>query len=487
MQNIFLNENEKQELSKYEAITNREELIEKLNPLGGKLYGLHLIWAYRHLYEQFEDSFDEMPVGIKSMLTSIATLHGNVAKAEAFLEKIKETEPEYIYALTCFAVPEVGYERLKAAVAYLDGIHFPRSESVILNVNRPTIMSGMRDFYPLKDFIRSHKEEAIRYIRVLHGDTAPFAYDIADAEMLYEENKCYEALVKLMCILPYFPRNNDYRVYFVALYLQLKILVLNDQVTATYPLIQGMWEKLEESGTSEFKASMTAIEILIALYECDYEKMNDWLLNCAPDENEGICMIDVMTYFVKIRCYIVQKKELAALSLAHTISDLLKSYNRPHDYCELTLLESIALFSLGQNDDAFNVFDECLDYAEKYCFIRLIADEGSVVVKLIQAFLLAKPDTNHKEFLNKVIEPARILTSYYPQYLSSIKPVNEALTASEKSILRLAKAGLSNQEIAATMCVSLPTVKFHISNILRKLGVENRSSAAQRASELGII
>jgi two-component system, NarL family, response regulator LiaR len=51
------------------------------------------------------------------------------------------------------------------------------------------------------------------------------------------------------------------------------------------------------------------------------------------------------------------------------------------------------------------------------------------------------------------------------------------LTEREREVLRLMSQGLSNGDIAVRLVISLATVKFHVSSILDKLGVENRSEA----------
>ncbi|NWG17314.1 MAG: helix-turn-helix transcriptional regulator [Chloroflexi bacterium] len=46
--------------------------------------------------------------------------------------------------------------------------------------------------------------------------------------------------------------------------------------------------------------------------------------------------------------------------------------------------------------------------------------------------------------------------------------------------------GKTNPEIAEVLTVSLPTVKFHISNILRKLDVNSRAAAIALAAKQGL-
>lgn len=61
------------------------------------------------------------------------------------------------------------------------------------------------------------------------------------------------------------------------------------------------------------------------------------------------------------------------------------------------------------------------------------------------------------------------------------------LSDREAEIVRLLAAGRTNSEIAGELFISLATVKTHISRIFDKLGVDNRTAAAQRARELGFI
>lgn len=67
------------------------------------------------------------------------------------------------------------------------------------------------------------------------------------------------------------------------------------------------------------------------------------------------------------------------------------------------------------------------------------------------------------------------------------EPSIDVLTEREIEVLRLVGRGLTNQEIADDLSISLKTVKSHVSNILSKLGLNNRVQLALCALRNGIV
>jgi len=61
------------------------------------------------------------------------------------------------------------------------------------------------------------------------------------------------------------------------------------------------------------------------------------------------------------------------------------------------------------------------------------------------------------------------------------------ITAREREVLRLLAAGYSNREIGRALFVAEGTIKNHVSNILTKLGVRDRTRAVLKALELGYV
>ena len=67
------------------------------------------------------------------------------------------------------------------------------------------------------------------------------------------------------------------------------------------------------------------------------------------------------------------------------------------------------------------------------------------------------------------------------------QPLVDPLTSREVDILRLLAGGMSNHEIADQLVITEGTVKNHVTNILGKLGVRDRTQAALKAKEMRLI
>jgi DNA-binding NarL/FixJ family response regulator len=100
-------------------------------------------------------------------------------------------------------------------------------------------------------------------------------------------------------------------------------------------------------------------------------------------------------------------------------------------------------------------------------------------------------------FVTKSVDPrdlAAILRQTTEGTVYSAPPTGEwqpaeasSLTRSELAVLRAAAQGLPNKQIAAQLSVTQQTVKFHLTKIYRKLGVANRTEAAQYAYRHGLL
>jgi DNA-binding NarL/FixJ family response regulator len=92
-----------------------------------------------------------------------------------------------------------------------------------------------------------------------------------------------------------------------------------------------------------------------------------------------------------------------------------------------------------------------------------------------------------------LIEPTvakRVMAEFarlYPPARSIEESLPDPLSERELDILKLVSAGLSNREIGNQLGLSEGTVKNYVTSILQKIGVRDRTQAALRGRELGLI
>jgi NarL family two-component system response regulator LiaR len=102
------------------------------------------------------------------------------------------------------------------------------------------------------------------------------------------------------------------------------------------------------------------------------------------------------------------------------------------------------------------------------------------------ALKLVKPK---KEIQTIVVEKNVYVKELSEEELKAMEAERQKLGLSprEQEVLQLMAEGLSNQEIAERLFLSVPTVKTHSSKLFEKLDVKRRTQAVEKARQLGLI
>jgi DNA-binding NarL/FixJ family response regulator len=86
-----------------------------------------------------------------------------------------------------------------------------------------------------------------------------------------------------------------------------------------------------------------------------------------------------------------------------------------------------------------------------------------------------------------IVLPKAVTERLLHEPAASAEELSESLTAREREVLDLLGHGLSNKLIGRELHISEHTVKFHISSLYAKLGVNNRAEAVSRGARYGLI
>jgi LuxR family maltose regulon positive regulatory protein len=172
------------------------------------------------------------------------------------------------------------------------------------------------------------------------------------------------------------------------------------------------------------------------------------------------------------------------------------------------VLQAMALQAKGETDQALAALQHALVPAEPEGYVRTFVDQGAPMGRLLR---MARDRGIAADYVSRLlgildgeikkerVAPKLPRPSSTAGASSSVLAVPrrfegsagealiEPLSEREIEVLRLLATHLSRREIAAELCISVNTVRFHTKNIYSKLGVHRRSDAVLRSRELRLL
>ena len=457
-------------------------------------FSMPALWDCREYIFRIDwEKCEKTPLLI-SLLALLSAMDGKLDEAKKYVDTLGETpkrwKPEnfnvnnFCRISTELVMPYTEDFKFLRIVFFLIKVGAVPIKSLTLTACRPSIINGFRDFTRFGPCLEHYGDTISEMVEKVYGSGGKGVYEISLAEWYYQNNNCFQALVLVTGTIPLMELEEDMRCLFVALALQIKILLMNGQTKTAKPLVEKIRDRINETGWEELTSSLNAFECLAACYDGRLDEVRKWLEETAPDENAGIYMMDIYAYLIKVRCYLQTGKYMVAHVLVKQLINLLTPGKRHMDLCECYMLSAIIFYKANDGKHFCEEMEKALKIAKKYNYIRLLADEGKCMSQMVALY---QEEKGADDFTNLIHELATEVGVHFPDYLKSPAEYYEPLTATEKTILCLMAKGMGNDEIANRIGKKTGTVKFHTNNIFRKLQVQNRQQAVNRARENNLL
>jgi LuxR family maltose regulon positive regulatory protein len=230
------------------------------------------------------------------------------------------------------------------------------------------------------------------------------------------------------------------------------------------------------------RARNTATAVYLALAQDDLEKARRRTEHMQTEASASLFYTPL--FLAPARLYLAQGEKSAAGAHLAAEYDKADQLGLRYGQIEIRLLQALAAVDAN---DALNFLAEALTLAQPQGFMRIFIDKGTNLVPLLHMAASSQllPDYCRSllaEF--EGISPSPPIAPLPNQVTSSLI---ETISEREIEVLQLLADGLTYQEIAQTMYVSVNTVKSHLKSIYGKLSVHSRREAVARARVLHLI
>ncbi len=231
--------------------------------------------------------------------------------------------------------------------------------------------------------------------------------------------------------------------------------------------------------TAEWQPRLWQVRLWLA--QGDLAAAGRW---AAETESHKVHDVTEFEHLTLARVLIAQDRSGEAVALLDRLLEAAQAGGRTGSVIEILVLRALALEEQGDTAEALAALQEALTLAEPEGYVRIFVDEGLRMAKLLRQAASRGIAPKYVKKLLSAFEPKSSVKSEIRNLQSALV---EPLSERELEVLHLIAAGLSNQQIAKELFISLNTVKTHVKNINSKLNVGNRTEATARARELGLL
>ncbi len=268
----------------------------------------------------------------------------------------------------------------------------------------------------------------------------------------------------------------------------VRVLFSREELAGAEKLIRKMEHIAREYDMPVWdRNQIAAWQARIWLAQDKLDAVSQWVVERGLDNNGEPTYLHEMEYIAFARVLIAQGRLEESAGLLQRLLEAAEAGERTSRVVEILTLQALAHQARGDASHAMAALEQALALAEPGGFIRVFVDEGPQMAHLLYRFLsrgIAADYVSRLLAAFPVVDTEHTNTSKTEAIPSEwIEPLSER----ELEVLQLVAEGLTNQEIASRLFLSLNTVKTHTRNIYGKLDVHSRTQAVARARALGVL
>ena len=223
----------------------------------------------------------------------------------------------------------------------------------------------------------------------------------------------------------------------------------------------------------------------------DMTAIRDWVQRSAESSLQPVNLVNESGLRTLARAYSALGEQDTALDLLQHLDEWAVRKNLPGVRIKNLVALAAINYSAGDRDQAASAMEIALPLAEPSGYIRTFVDQVPQILPLLVGLRPSSVGIS-REYLSKLVgafsaDKADSDTAASRPADNALSSLIEPLSERELEVLALVAAGLSNQEVAEQLYISLGTVKAHTANVYRKLDVTSRTQAVAVARELKLI
>lgn len=246
-----------------------------------------------------------------------------------------------------------------------------------------------------------------------------------------------------------------------------------------------------------FMARVAELRMYFLLTQRDLNTAQQWQTQYAPPLTDDMFLYERENWLMaQSRLLIAQEQGAQAVRLLEPACQQAHNQGRSQSELKMLLLLTLAYHIEGNTQHTLQKLEQALTLGEAGGYMRSFVDEGAVMIALLTELYSryqrhASTETTHSSpgYLYALLSSVGTETPP-PRWLISQENEDEMidkLSEREYMVLGLIAEGLSNQEIAQKLVVTVSTIKTHLNNIYAKLHVHTRLQAVTRAYDLGVL